>query len=416
MSKEEIMQIISNKNGELIDYKDDIFEENKIKCKDGHIFYLYTNDIILDHWCPHCKLSEDKITISLKQLGIEYESNFVLNDLKFSYRIKGQRKILIDNIDDESKIRISQKNNYNLIIIIDDKIDNLKELLWKNMKDNKQLSYIGKKDKVLSIHQCDNIKKLDNENDKDDSGSVIKYANEPYPELINKAIGYVRVSTVMQVNDGFSLEAQESKIISECEKNNLFLRSIYIDKGISGGSLDKRLALEELRKELKEGEWIIVNSVSRLARNTKDLLSLVEEIENKKCHLIIIDLNLDITSPSGKLILTLMASQAQFERELTSERVKGVLQHLKKNGTLRTKPRFGWKLNPDHSPDSPIHIRNEEEQLVIKKIRNLRSRNKMLGIVAFARKMEENKIPPPRSSKRWYHKTVRNIMENEGIK
>ena len=141
----------------------------------------------------------------------------------------------------------------------------------------------------------------------------------------------------MQVQDGFSLAAQENKIATEAVKHNLFLRGLYIDKGISGGSTEKRLSLENMRENLNEGDWIIVNSVSRLARNTKDLLSMVEEIEEKKCHLIIIDLNMDITSPSGKLILTLMASQAQFERELTSERVKGVLQHLKKDGFIENK-------------------------------------------------------------------------------
>ena len=180
--------------------------------------------------------------------------------------------------------------------------------------------------------------------------------------------------------------------------------------------MEKRLALEEMRKELAENTWIIVNSVSRLARNTKDLLSLVDEIEKKKCHLIIIDLNMDITSPSGKLILTLMASQAQFERELTSERVKGVLQHLKSTGSLRTKPRFGWTLNPDRSPDAPIHIRNEEEQHIIRRIKNLRSRNKMIGIVAFTKKVEESGVPHPRNSKKWYHTTLKTILENEGIK
>ena len=102
----------------------------------------------------------------------------------------------------------------------------------------------------------------------------------------------------MQVNDGFSLEAQESKIAQECRKHNLYLKALFIDRGISGGSIENRLSLEKMRRELKENEWIIIASVSRLARNTKELLELVDEIEKKKAHLIIIDLNLDITSPS----------------------------------------------------------------------------------------------------------------------
>ena len=215
---------------------------------------------------------------------------------------------------------------------------------------------------------------------------------------------------------GFLLKPQESKICHEAMTRNIFIKKFYIDKGISGGSLEKRLALEKMRQEYLQGEWIISCSVSRLSRNTKDLLSLAEEVETRKSHLLIIDLNMDITSPSGKLILTLMASQAQFEREQTSERVKGVLQHLKKNGRLRTKAPFGWKINPDRSPDAPIHIRDESEQKIIKKIRLLRSKYPDLTITPFTEKLNTLKVATPRRSKKWHHSVVRSIMEREGIK
>ena len=302
--------------------------------------------------------------------------------------------------------------NYNCIVIFKEE-DNMQEQIWNSIKENKKLTLLGKEEVEKYEHTCEIEKVLSS--DKDDGGSVVKYAPKPYPLNVNKAVGYIRVSTVMQVNDGFSLEAQESKICAEAKKRNLFLKALYIDKGISGGSMEKRLSLEELRNQVEENTWIIINSVSRLARNTKDLLSLVDEIEAKKSHLIIIDLNLDITSPSGKLILTLMASQAQFERELTSERVKGVLQHLKKTGNLRTKPAFGWSVNSDRSPDAPLHIRNEEEQEVIKQVRLLRNVYPNLGVTAFTNRLNKSKIPPPRKSKMWYHKNVRILMEREGI-
>jgi DNA invertase Pin-like site-specific DNA recombinase len=196
---------------------------------------------------------------------------------------------------------------------------------------------------------------------------------------------------------------------------NGFLKTLYIDRGISGGSIEKRLALEELLSNCQKGDWVIVNSVSRLARKTKDLLSIVEIIEKKECHLLIIDLNLDITSPSGKLILTLMGSQAQFEREITSERVKGVLQHLKETGNLRTKPPFGWKMNIDRSSGASIHTRDEEEQEVISQIRILRSKNRNIPITTFTEVLNRENIKPPRKSKKWYHKFVKDTMTREGI-
>ena len=149
--------------------------------------------------------------------------------------------------------------------------------------------------------------------------------------------------------------------------------------------MEKRLALERMMLNIRKGDWIVVNSVSRLARKTKDLLEIAEKIQKEGCHLMIIDLNMDITSPSGKLILTMMGSQAQFEREITSERVKGVMQLLKKEGKLRTKPPYGWKMNPDHSTNASVHIHNDEEQEVITKIRTMRSQNSDISNYHFCR-------------------------------
>ena len=128
------------------------------------------------------------------------------------------------------------------------------------------------------------------------------------------------------------------------------------------------------------------------------------------------DLNLDITSPSGKLILTLMGSQAQFERELTSERVKTVMKHLKDVGQLRTKPPFGYMMNPDKSDSSMIHVKNEEEQIILRHIRYWRKKYPDKEITAFARLLNNMKVPPPRKSKKWYHGGLKTIMEREGIK
>ena len=253
------------------------------------------------------------------------------------------------------------------------------------------------------------------ENDKEDTGSMIKYAPPPFPLNTSQAVGYIRVSTAMQVQDGFSLDAQEAKIYRECVNRNLFCRSLYIDKGISGGSTQKRLGLQEMMGNLKEGDWIIAASVSRLARDTVDLLSISKKIEDMGCHLVVIDLNLDLTTPSGKLILTLMGSQAQFERELTSERVKTVMAHLKEKGMLRTKPVYGWKLNPNRGDNEPMHIRDEHEQETIKRIRGIRNIHPKTKITEFTRIVNQSKLAPPRKAREWYHGTLRDIMNREGI-
>lgn len=409
------LQIIREKNGRIIKLANDVFEENTLECEKSHTFKLYQNDILMGKWCPECK---NKIQEILDSLSIKYIMNAKVGDYNYDFVIEGGRKFVIFSKENgrQDMIENASRKDFNVIVVENENEEDLGKKIWDCIKNNNKLTqFLEKKEEKRRItHNCILEEKLGNE--KEDSGSVIKFAPEPHPLNMKKVIGYIRVSTVMQVQDGFSLEAQETKIYNESVKMNGFLKSLYIDRGISGGSIEKRLSLEKMLKSIESGDWIIVNSVSRLARKTKDLLSIVEIIESKKCHLMILDLNLDITSPSGKLILTMMGSQAQFEREITSERVKGVLQHLKSTGCLRTKPPFGWKMNIDHSVGAAIHVREEGEQLIIQKIRNLRSKCNDIPITTFTEVLNREKIKPPRNSKKWYHKHVKEIMIREGIK
>ena len=307
---------------------------------------------------------------------------------------------------------MSIKKVHQILVIDDGGIPKLKEKIWRAVK--------GEEDIHLKIEGDRKEESVEWREEKLGGGdleeSVVKRNLLEGGNWKKRVLGYIRVSTVMQVQDGFSLEAQESKIVAKTESLNGHLHAVYIDRGISGGSMEGRKGLEKCLGEVTSGDWIIVNSVSRLARNTKDLLEMTDLITKKGAHLMILDLDLDITSPSGKLILTLIGSQAQFEREITSERVKGVMAHLKKTGTLRTKPPFGWKMNPDHSSDAPIHIRDEEEQLIIERIRRLRSEYQEMPITTFSHLINSRGVPPPRKSKTWYHKSVSELLKREGMK
>lgn len=397
-------ELVLNAGGKIIYFSSDPFEKSKFNCKDNHEFEAFNNDVISGYWCEKCNGLEKVLT----RLNLNYEKNYELGGITFDYVVNGSRKFLFSSQKDvasqKKEIGIAQKNDYKILFIL----NNDYEKIWDILKENKDINYL-EDEKNENVHDCYNEECLG-------PSSVVKRATPPYPSNRNHAYGYIRVSTVMQVNDGFSLEAQEYRIAQECKKNNLFLKSFFIDRGISGKSIDNRNGLKELRNEIKENEWIIIASVSRLARNTKEFLGLVEEIENKSAHLIVMDLNLDITSPSGKLVLTFMASQAQFERELTSERVKSVLDHLRKNGLLRFKPQIGWKLNPNQGKGEPMHIRDEKEQKIIETIRFVRSKHMHLGITGFTQLVNDLQIKPPRKSKKWYHSALKKLMEREGIK
>ena len=407
--------IIEGKGGTIIKDSEDIFDEIQIRCKNGHIFSKLSNDIFMGEWCDEC-VDDTRLDSMLSALQLPFVKNHNISKFEYQYAIitKTRKFVIFDNIENRNKMcQNAKENGFNIIIIEDYDKENLQGLVWNTIKDNIEFTTIDKHKEDKTIETCILTTILDNE--KDDTGSIVKYAPTPYPDNTLRAVGYIRVSTVMQVQDGFSLEAQEAKLYKECDNRNLFCRGLYIDKGISGGSTAKRLGLQEMMKGLNEGDWVIVSSVSRLARDTVDLLSISKQIEKLRCHLVVIDLNLDLTTPSGKLILTLMGSQAQFERELTSERVKTVMGHLKERGMLRTKPSYGWKLNPNRAEDQPMHIRNEDEQETIKRIRALRSNYPKAKITEFTRRVNESGLHPPRKAKEWHHSSLKDIMTREGI-
>ncbi len=131
-------------------------------------------------------------------------------------------------------------------------------------------------------------------------------------------IGYIRVSTEEQ-NEARQVEMLKD----ECDK-------IYIEK--ASGKDRNRPKLEEMLGYAREGDYIVVESYSRLARNVLDLLNIVEEMEKKNIKFISKKENIDTSTPSGKLMLNIFASLSQFEREQLKERQKEGIAIAKANG------------------------------------------------------------------------------------
>lgn len=438
-----IINKIKDKRGEIIELSDDAFEKTKIKCIDGHIFDIYNNDIIRGEWCEICEIGEagevDKSTNEGKKKKGEKKEDYISSIL----RNLGIKYLYDDNIYYIPKINYIlssspiKRENYKVIVYPEEikeedkkEIEIIQEKIWQAIKNGKEI------DLTKIAHFLDKVDKENKENKEQsgvniqlnlqenlfigtgDSSSIIKYAPEPYPKNIHIAYGYIRVSTSMQVRDGHSLEEQEEKIFREAKYRGLYLAKLFIDKGISGKDVEHRRGVSRLMNDLLENDrkiWVITVAISRFARKTIDTLNMVDQMEKRGCHFIALDLGMDCTNPSGKMMLTMLASQAQFEREQTSERVKGTLKHLKDQGRLRSKPPFGWAVNPDRSPGSRLHIRNEEEQEVIQRIRKLRDEHPGYGITAFS-DLVNKVIPPPRKSREWHRKNLKQLMIREGIK
>lgn len=121
---------------------------------------------------------------------------------------------------------------------------------------------------------------------------------------------YIRVSTKEQNTVRQEVKAQE---------HNIPLENVYIEKA-SGKNVTNRPVLKAMMDKLKSGDKLIVDSISRFARNTKDLLDLVEQLQAKGVVFVSLKESIDTTTPTGIFMLTVFGAVAQLEREYTKER------------------------------------------------------------------------------------------------
>ena len=138
-------------------------------------------------------------------------------------------------------------------------------------------------------------------------------------------IGYVRVST-----EGQNTQRQEVMM------RELGVEQMYIDKA-SGKSLD-RPQLQAMMKFARQGDIVIVDSISRFARNTRDLLALLEQLEHKGVSFVSKKEIIDTTTPTGKFMLTVFAAVAELEREYSLQRQREGIAVAKEQGKYKGRP------------------------------------------------------------------------------
>lgn len=128
-------------------------------------------------------------------------------------------------------------------------------------------------------------------------------------EMKKKRIGgYIRVSTEKQVM-GYSIEGQITQIEQYCQFNGYELVDIYADRGISGKSMN-RPELQRMLNDAKNGklDCVMVYKTNRLARNTSDLLTIVEELHRQNVEFFSLSERMEVKNSTGKLMLQILAS------------------------------------------------------------------------------------------------------------
>jgi DNA invertase Pin-like site-specific DNA recombinase len=206
-----------------------------------------------------------------------------------------------------------------------------------------------------------------------------------------QVIGYVRVSTEEQGLSGAGLQAQRQAIIAECERRGWKLVQIAEDVG-SGKSLKRpgiRAALDVLAAG--EASALVVAKLDRLSRSMLDFAKVMTTAQKQSWALVALDVQVDTTSPSGEAMAHVLATFAQFERRLISERTKQALAQKRAAGVI-------LGARPEIDPKTAQRIRKERRSG-----RTLRE---------IAERLNADHVPSARGG-RWHASTLQRVLARD---
>lgn len=195
---------------------------------------------------------------------------------------------------------------------------------------------------------------------------------------MTRTIAYIRVSTDKQADAGVSLDAQRAKVEAYAALYDLDLVAVKVDAGESAKSLE-RPALREAFAMLDAGEAdaLLVVKLDRLTRSVRDLGELVERFFSKDVALLSVSEQIDTRTAGGRLVLNVLASVSQWEREVIGERTSVAMRHMQAEGRYTGgQAPYGFRL-----VDGEL-LEHDVEQEVIAEARKLRASGLTLRAVA----------------------------------
>jgi DNA invertase Pin-like site-specific DNA recombinase len=200
-----------------------------------------------------------------------------------------------------------------------------------------------------------------------------------------RVIGYLRVSTSDQEH---GIDAQRAAIYAETSKRGWSIAWLQ-DEGRSGKDIDRPGITEALRL-LKEGEAeaLVVSRLDRLSRSLPDFARLLEVSAKQGWGIVALDLKLDTATPTGKLVASIMAAVAQWERETIGVRTKEALAAAKAKGVHVGRPAA-------------------QDPAVVRRIRQ----DRLAGLTyrAIASRLNAENVPLPGGGTCWHPNSVRNV-------
>lgn len=203
-----------------------------------------------------------------------------------------------------------------------------------------------------------------------------------------KIVGYVRVSTREQAESGAGLVVQREAVEVECGRRGWDLVGICEDLGASGRTVEKRPGLAQALAmvKTKRADGIMVAKLDRLSRSLVDFARLMVEAQREKWNLVALDLGVDLSTPAGKFLANVLASAAEWEREIIGQRTKDAMAVKKAQGVRMGRPSA-------ISQEVRTFIRSQRSQEV--------------SLAKIAEHLNERAVPTGHGGVKWYSSSVR---------
>lgn len=217
-----------------------------------------------------------------------------------------------------------------------------------------------------------------------------------------QAVGYIRVSSAGQVADGVSLDAQKDKIRAWAVINDAELVQIFADEGISGCRSDRPGLLQAVDYAQQNKSALIVYSLSRLSRSTRDTLEMAERLDKAGADLVSLSEKIDTTTAAGKMVFRMLAVLNEFERDQVSDRTKAALAYKKSQGE-----KTGGLVPFGYDVEDGMLLTNLQERRIIEQI--IQYRKQGMNFSQIARRLNDLGHKT-KTGKTWFPQTVKNVI------
>lgn len=224
---------------------------------------------------------------------------------------------------------------------------------------------------------------------------------------VRSAVGYIRVSTSEQHDNGSSLEAQRAQLTTYCEARAWPLAQMFEDTATGG--TPKRTGLQAMLAALAPGVVIITPAMDRLTRRVRDWLHLLDLVQKRGAAIVTIREGFDLTTAVGRAAAQILAAVSELERGLVSERTKAVIAYKKQALEVWGPVPFGLR----RQKGGKALIPDGRTLPLVREILGRRQQGESFG--AIAADLNRRKVRTPEGRLHWHRETVRRVTLNADV-